>query len=271
MRNHLFSIIYYLFSILCLTACDMIEYHPYDVNIDGATDLTATHCALIEQQCAGKDTIRFAHISDTQRFYDETQRIVRDINRRDSIDFVIHTGDQTDFGLAKEYMWMRNILLGLKVPYICAIGNHDCLGSGEAAYHRVYGDDNFSLNASFLHIVSLNTNAYEYDYSTDVPNFGFMKRDAQSLPDSVTSTIIAMHVAPGMFLFNENVAEYFDQICRSYRGLQVCVCGHDHHFEVLYPFGEDGTPYIQCDDAKSLCYVIYTVTRNNYSYEVVQL
>ena len=256
---------------MALTACDLIEYHPYNVNIDGATGLTATNCALIEQQCAGKDTIRFAHISDTQRFYDETQRIVRDINRRDSIDFVIHTGDQTDFGLAKEYMWMRDILLGLKVPYICAIGNHDCLGSGEASYHRVYGDDNFSLNASFLHIVSLNTNAYEYDYSTNVPDFGFMKRDAQSLPDSVTSTIIAMHVAPGMFLFNENVAEYFDQICRSYRGLQMCICGHDHHFEVLYPFGEDGTPYIQCDDAKSLCYVIYTVTRNNYSYEVVQL
>ena len=271
MTIRLSYIVSILFSITYLCACDLIEYHPYDVNIDGPTGLTASNCALIERQCAGKDTIRIAHISDTQRFYDETQRIVRDINRRDSIDFVIHTGDQTDFGLAKEYMWMRDILLNLKVPYICAIGNHDCLGTGEAAFRRVYGSDNFSLNASFLHFVSHNTNAYEYDYSKDVPNFSFMKQDAASLPDSVTATVISMHVAPGMFLFNDNVAEYFDQICRSYRGLQMCVCGHDHRFEVLYPFGEDGTPYIQCDDAKSCSYVIYTVTRNNYSYEVVQL
>ena len=135
----------------------------------------------------------------------------------------------------------------------------------------MFGDDNFSLNASFLHIVSLNTNAYEYDYSKNIPDFAFMKKDVASLPDSITSTIIAMHVAPGMFLFNDNVADYFNQQCLLYRDLRFCVCGHDHVFEVMHPFGEDGTTYIQCDDAKSCSYIIYTVTRNSYSYEVVQL
>ena len=259
-------------ALFLLSACDMVEYHPYDVDIDGPTGLTKTNCALIEQLCAGKDTIRFAHLSDSQRFYDETEKIVNDINRRtDTLDFVIHTGDMTDFGLPKEYIWQRSILNRLKVPYITSIGNHDCLATGEASYHKMFGDDNFSLNASFLHIVSLNTNAYEYDYSRDVPDFSFMRQDAQSLPDSIGATIIAMHVAPGMFLFNQNVAEYFDQKCRDYRNLLFCVCGHDHHFEVLYPFGTDGTPYIQCDDTKSCSYLIYTVTRNSYTYELVEL
>ena len=108
--------IIYAIAIALLTACDMVEYHPYDVSIDGPTRLTYTNCALIEQQCAGKDTLRFAHLSDTQRFYDETEKIVRDINRRDSIDFVIHTGDMTDFGLPKEYVWQRRILNTLKMP-----------------------------------------------------------------------------------------------------------------------------------------------------------
>ena len=177
----------------------------------------------------------------------------------------------TDFGLPKEYVWQRRILNTLKIPYITAIGNHDCLGTGEAAYHKMFGDDNFSLNAAFLHIVSLNTNAYEYDYSKNIPDFAFMKADIASLPDSVTSTIIAMHVAPGMFLFNDNVADYFNQQCLNYRDLRFCICGHDHRFEIFHPFGDDGTTYYQCDDAKSCSYIIYTVTRNSYTYEIVQL
>ncbi|MBR1917878.1 MAG: metallophosphoesterase [Bacteroidaceae bacterium] len=261
----------YALIMALLTACDMVEYHPYDVKIDGPTNLTRTNCALIEQLCAGKDTLRFAHLSDTQRFYDETEKIVNDINHRDTIDFVIHTGDMTDFGLPKEYVWQRRILNTLKIPYITAIGNHDCLGTGEAAYHKMFGDDNFSLNAAFLHIVSLNTNAYEYDYSKNIPDFAFMKADIASLPDSVTSTIIAMHVAPGMFLFNDNVADYFNQQCLNYRDLRFCICGHDHRFEIFHPFGDDGTTYYQCDDAKSCSYIIYTVTRNSYTYEIVQL
>ena len=264
------SLIYFLS--LFFASCDLIEYHPNDVNIDGPVGLIATNCNLIEHICAGKDTVRFAQISDSQRFYDQTERVVNDINSRaDSIDFVIHTGDLTDFGLPKEYIWMRKVLSHLTMPYICVIGNHDCLGTGEAAFSRMYGADNYSLNASFLHIVGLNTNAYEYDYSKNVPDFSFMKQDILSIPDSVSTTVIAMHVAPGMFLFNDNIAEYFDQVCRSYPNLQFCICGHDHHSAVLYPFGPDGTPYIQCDDIKSCSYIIYTVTRNSYRYEVVQL
>lgn len=259
------------FALLFFSGCDMIEYHPYYVDIDGENGLTQKNVDLIEQQCKGKDTIRIVHISDTQRFYDETEAMVNSINLLENIDFVIHTGDQTDFGLPKEYSWQRAILTRLKVPYVCAIGNHDCLGSGEHAYHYMYGKDNFSLNASFLHVVSLNTNAYEYDYSDDVPNFGYIKQDIETLPDSISSTLIAMHVAPGMFLFNDNIAEYFNYVTLQYPDLKCCICGHDHRFEVLHPFGDEGPAYIQCEDAKSKSYIIYTITRNSLDYEVVRL
>lgn len=91
-------------SALLIGSCDMIEYHPYDTRLHGDTGLTRRMTAGIEQRCMGKDTIRFAVISDTQRWYDETGMIVNDINRRDSIDFVIHLGDQSDFGLTKEFV-----------------------------------------------------------------------------------------------------------------------------------------------------------------------
>ena len=44
---------------LLLSGCEMIDYHPYDVRIDGETDINAHHIEQIERDCLGKDTIRF--------------------------------------------------------------------------------------------------------------------------------------------------------------------------------------------------------------------
>lgn len=73
-------------------ACNMIEYHPYDVRISGEEDVNRKNIARIESDCAGKDTLRFALMGDSQRWYDETERFVKHINKRDDIDFVIHGG-----------------------------------------------------------------------------------------------------------------------------------------------------------------------------------
>ena len=47
------------------------------------------------------DTIRFVLMGDTHRFYDETKDFVKHINERNDIDFVIHDGDLSDFGMKK--------------------------------------------------------------------------------------------------------------------------------------------------------------------------
>ena len=38
-------------------------------------------------------------MGDSQRWYDETLDFVGEINKRDDIDFVIHGGDMSDFGV----------------------------------------------------------------------------------------------------------------------------------------------------------------------------
>ena len=50
-----------LLSFLCLLmgSCDMIDYHPYDVRINGETDVNAHNIAEIEQKCKDKTTIKF--------------------------------------------------------------------------------------------------------------------------------------------------------------------------------------------------------------------
>lgn len=42
----------------------MIDYHPYDVRINGETDVNAHNIAEIEQKCKDKTTIKFVTIDD---------------------------------------------------------------------------------------------------------------------------------------------------------------------------------------------------------------
>ena len=94
-----------LLSFLCLfmSGCEMIDYHPYDVRINGETDVNAHNIAEIEQKCKDKTTIKFVTMGDSQRWYDETLDFVGEMNKRDDIDFVIHGGDMSDFGVTDEF------------------------------------------------------------------------------------------------------------------------------------------------------------------------
>ena len=68
-------------TIIVQTGCDMIEYHPYDLNIEGETNINERNIQSIEASTAGKQSISFALISDTQRWYDETEDFVKAINQ----------------------------------------------------------------------------------------------------------------------------------------------------------------------------------------------
>ena len=174
-----------------LSACDKVfDVHPYDVRVKGEKGMNAKQAALIEKATLGKDTIRFAFISDTHQWFDETKAEIRDINRRkDSIDFVVHGGDITDFGGTREFEWSRDLLKGLSVPFVTLLGNHDCLGTGNQSYEVIFGDPDFSFIAGGVKFVCLNTNAIEYDYSRpvlpgkDESRSGFFHLLLQSLED----------------------------------------------------------------------------------------
>ena len=139
--------VYVFLSCFLLSGCGMIDYHPYDVRISGETEVNAHNIERIEANCQGKTTIRFVTMGDSQRWYDETEDFVKEINKRNDIDFVIHGGDMSDFGLTKEFLWQRDIMNGLNVPYVTLIGNHDCLGTGAETYKAVFGPTNFSFIA----------------------------------------------------------------------------------------------------------------------------
>lgn len=251
------------------SGCDLIDYHPYDVRIDGERDVNLNNIEQIEANCIGKTTIRFVAMGDSQRWYDETEDFVKEINKRKDIDFVIHGGDISDFGLTKEFQWQRDIMNGLNVPYVVIIGNHDCLGTGEESYKAIFGPTNFAFIAGNVKFVCLNTNALEYNYSEPIPDFTFMENELTNRKDEFDKTVISMHTKPYTSTFNNNVAKVFQLYVTQYPGIQFCTAAHTHHFldEELY---NDGLHYITSDCMKYRSYLVFTITPEKYEYELVK-
>lgn len=263
------SILVFLAALLAFTACDVIDYHPYDARIKGPHDINLRNMARIEANCAGRETVRFALISDTQRWYDETNAAVKSINARGDIDFVIHCGDLSDFGVTKEFELQRDILEKLRMPYVVLLGNHDCLGTGADTYRWIFGNPNFAFNAGDTHFLCINTNAFEYDYSTAVPDFDFINEDRTEVPETVKRTVVAMHAQPTSEQFNNNVSDLFQYQIKQYPGLSFCLCGHGHATQENDLFG-DGIIYYECGAAKKREYVVFTLNKDGgYTHEVV--
>lgn len=256
-----------LLSIAFPGCSDLFEYHAYDARVTGETGINKKNIGLIEERLHARDTFRFAVISDTQGWYDETEEFVAHVNKYgQDIDFVVHAGDLTDYGITDEFLWQRDILEKLDVPYVAIIGNHDCLGNGEKVFQRVFGEMNFTFTAGGVLFVALQTNIFEYDYDNPVPNFQFMD-DVLARPDLPERTIVLMHVRPYADDFNDNAAMAFEQYVRAFPGTMFCVNGHEHRFQEDDIFS-DGIMYYGQTCVQHHAYLVFTITPEGYTREV---
>ena len=263
MKNYIF----YFITAILLSGCNLFDYHPYSANVTTEKNLNSKAIAIIEEKCADQDTLRFIMMGDTQRWYDETELSVKHVNKRNDIDFVIHGGDISDFGMTKEFIWVHDIMSKMNVPYVAIIGNHDVIGNGLDVFKRMYGPLNFSFVAANIKFVCLNTNALEFDYSNPVPDFTFIKEEIED-SKNYASTIVAMHTPPFNEQFDNNVAEPFQYYMRQMNNLRFCLHAHTHTIMANDTFG-DGTWYYGCDCMKGRNYYLFTVRPGGYEYEIV--
>ena len=111
-----------------------------------------------------------------------------------------------------------------------------------------FGNPDFAFIAGRVKFVCLNTNAIEYDYSQPVPNFDFIKAEWTNRADEFDRSVVCMHAPPFSEQFNNNVAEPFIRI------------------QDLY---DDGTIFYMTASAKERKYYIFTITPDDYSYEII--
>ena len=232
-----------LFLCIFLSACDLIDYHPYDGRLTiSERDINDHNIPLIEAATKDKDTIRFVLMGDTQRSYDETEDFVKHINtKKDSIDFI---------------------------PYVGLIGNHDVIGNGDQVFNKLFGEENFSFIVRDVKFVCLNTNAIEYDYSHPVPDFGFLKEELQDSTRHYSRTIVAMHARPGSEQFDNNVKDVFQLYIREFPSLLFCLNAHNHQLQVEDLF-DDGIIYYGCSNIAKRNYLLFTLTPDGYTYEII--
>lgn len=264
------AIVIVLLCAILLSGCDPFEYHPYDVRLSGKyRNINEENIERIRKKDRNQDTVRFIFMGDSQRWYDETKDFVNAVNNRRDIDFVVHGGDISDFGLKQEFCWMHDIMEQLHVPYVVIVGNHDLLGTGGEIYQAMYGDLNFSFIYSGIKFVCLNTNALDFDYGTPVPDFEFIRNEiGDTLENHYFQTIALMHTEPGNVVFNNNVKYIFHEYLKRFRNLRFCLHAHEHHL-MKNDFFNDGIWYYGSAAMKNRNYLLFTVTQHDYNYEVV--
>lgn len=254
-------------AILFASCEDAFEYHPYDIKLYGERNVNNHNIAKIEENCKDKDTLYVVFTGDTQGWFDQTKDMIADINSLDNIDFVVHGGDVTDYGNVKDFLWQRDLLKTLKVPFVVIIGNHDCLGNGKLTYKKIFGPTNFSFIAGRIKFVCLNTNALEYDYAEPIPDFDFLEKESNSDLDKFESTIFSMHVPPKNEQFNDNVLHAFHHYINMFPNPLFCTAAHVHSTSIREPL-DDGILYYTSSCTKDRTYLYFTITKTSYHYEI---
>ncbi|WP_374164985.1 metallophosphoesterase [Arcticibacter sp. MXS-1] len=96
-------------------------------------------------------SLRFAFVTDTHignsTGAEDLQRTVHDINGNADLEFVVVTGDITEFGSDTELKTARQILDSLNKPWYVIAGNHDSnwSESGANSFRQVFGGKRFPL------------------------------------------------------------------------------------------------------------------------------
>ncbi len=182
------------------------------------------------------DGLRFAWMSDTHignaTAAADLSASVHDINLLGDIDFVILSGDITEYGSNEQLRLTKSILDSLDVPYHIIPGNHDTRWSesGAMEFARLWGDDRFVFEAPPFRFIGLHEGPLMRmgDGHWAPEDLRWVDSILVSLPDPKQPLIIVTHypIDPGI----DNWYELLDRL-EKYNPRLVLV-GHGHRNRV---------------------------------------
>lgn len=228
MHSRYYKALILLLMPVLFTACDKFDYSPYEIRLpEEMRDLNKKNITrILDKNIPPDDTLKFVITSDTQGFYAHNAALVAHINQQQGIDFILHNGDITDFGLLKEHEWIHDSFRNLQAPYVTVIGNHDATGNGKELYKAMYGDYDFSFVVADRKFIFLNTNSWEFN--GEAPDLAWLESELQD-NSSYQNVFVLSHIPPNDAAFGEEKIQPYKDLLRKYN-VSLSIHGHGHGF-----------------------------------------
>jgi outer membrane protein assembly factor BamB/predicted MPP superfamily phosphohydrolase len=175
--------------------------------------------------------ITFVHLSDTHigssTGADDLRLTVKDINEDTTIQFVVLSGDITEFGSDKEIQLAKQILDSLNKPWHIIPGNHDVnwSESGANTFKKIFGNETFYFKAGKYIFLGTACGPNMRMGPGQIPyeNIVWLDSALKTIPDT-TSIIFVNHYPQDSSLNN-----WFEAIDRlKQKNIQLILCGHGH-------------------------------------------
>jgi outer membrane protein assembly factor BamB/predicted phosphohydrolase len=188
-------------------------------------------------------TFRFAHVTDTHvggsTGAEDLIRTVDDINQLTDVDFVILSGDVTEFGSEKELLEAKSILSKLNKPCYITPGNHDSKWSesGNNDFVRILGAEGYSFEKNgFLFIgTASGPNMRMAPGLVPREQMVFLESSLKNMKDPKQPIIFINH-----YPLDESLSNWYEVIeLLKTRNIQVSLLGHGHSNK---PFNFEGIP-----------------------------
>jgi outer membrane protein assembly factor BamB/predicted MPP superfamily phosphohydrolase len=191
-----------------------------------------------------QDRITFVHLSDTHigsgSGADDLRRTVKDINENAAIQFVVISGDITEFGSDEEIKLAKQILDSLNKPWHIVPGNHDSNWSenGSNTFKKIFGNETFSFKAGNYLFLGTHSGPNMRMSPGQIPRENIVWLDSVlKATDDKTPIVFVNHYPQDSSLNN-----WFEAIDRlKQKNIQLILCGHGHSNRKL---NFDGIPAV---------------------------
>lgn len=175
---------------------------------------------------------QFAQVTDThvggQTGLEDLRRTVEDLNNQEGIDFVILSGDITEFGSDEELLIAKQVLDSIRLPWYVIPGNHDSnwSESGADSFRKVFGGETFFFEHKGYQFMGTTSGPNMRMSPGQIPreNLVWMDSVFAAHPDKETPLIFINH-----YPLDTSLNNWFDATDRLLeRNTQLALCGHGH-------------------------------------------
>ena len=189
-------------------------------------------CCRIKGEQKNDTLFRFAHISDTHigthGADTDLQRTIDDINSQPYIEFVIVSGDITEFGSDEELLKAKSLFEKLNKPWHLIPGNHDTKWSesGGNSFRKIFNSETFSFEHKGFWFVGTNCGPNMRMGPGQVPRENLVWLDSvlRKHPDKKQPMFFVNH-----YPMDSGLNNWYEILDRLHdRNLKAVLCGHGH-------------------------------------------